>query len=75
MVQARLYKFISEKAEIPNYVYGGVKGKNNVLNARYHQGNKFIFTTDLKSFFPSISHKQVFEMFLREGCTPTIARI
>lgn len=74
-VQTRLYKFISEKAEIPNYVYGGVKGKNNVLNARYHQGNKFIFTTDLKSFFPSISHKQVFEMFLREGCTPTIARI
>lgn len=26
-VQTRLYKFISEKAEIPNYVYGGVKGK------------------------------------------------
>ena len=55
IVQTRLYKFISEKAEIPNYVYGGVKGKNKVLNARYHQGNKFIFTTDLKSFFPSIS--------------------
>ena len=74
-MQTRLYKFMLRKAKIPNYVYGGIKGKNNVLNARYHQGNKFVFTTDLKSFFPSISYKQVFNMFLREGCTPTIARI
>ena len=45
---------------MPQYVYGGVQGKNNVRNARFHQGNKYIFTTDLKSFFPTISHKQVF---------------
>ncbi len=74
-VQARLYDFMSKQVEMPQYVYGGVQGKNNVRNARFHQGNKYIFTTDLKSFFPSISHKQVFQMFLREGCTPTIARI
>ena len=36
---------------MPQYVYGGVQGKNNVRNARFHQGNKYIFTTDLKSFF------------------------
>lgn len=74
-VQARLYDFMSKQVEMPQYVYGSVQGKNNVRNARFHQGNKYIFTTDLKSFFPSISHKQVFQMFLREGCTPTIARI
>ena len=74
-VQTRLYDFMSKQVEIPQYVYGGIRGKNNVRNARLHQGNKYIFTTDLKSFFPSISHKQVFQMFLREGCTPAIARI
>lgn len=74
-VQTRLYNFMIKQVEIPQYVYGGVKGKNNVRNARFHQGNKYIFTTDLKSFFPTISHKQVFQMFLREGCTPTIARM
>ena len=74
-VQARLFNFMIKQVEIPQYVYGGVKGKNNVRNARFHQGNKYIFTTDLKSFFPTISHKQVFQMFLREGCTPTIARM
>ncbi len=74
-VQSRLYSFMSEQIKMPQFVYGGVHGKNNVRNARFHQGNKYIFTTDLKSFFPSISHKQVFQMFLREGCTPAIARI
>lgn len=74
-VQSRLYCFMSKQFEMPQYVYGGVPRKNNVRNARFHQGNKYIFTTDLKSFFPSISHKQVFQMFLREGCTPTVARI
>ncbi len=72
-VQTRLYKFMITKVNMPEYVYGGIKGKNNVRNARFHQGNKYIFTTDLKSFFPSISNKLVFEMFIREGCTPTIA--
>ena len=66
-VQARLFNFMVKQVEIPQYVYGGVKGKNNVCNARFHKGNKYIFTTDLKSFFSTISHKQVFQMFLREG--------
>ena len=74
-VQTRLYIFMLKQVELPQYAYGGVKGKNNVRNARFHHGNKYIFTTDLMSFFPSISHKQVFQMFLREGCTPAVARI
>ena len=74
-VQTRLYNFMLKQVEIPQYAYGGVKGKNNVRNARFHQGNKYIFTTDLMSFFPSIFHNQVFQMFLREGCTPAVARI
>ena len=74
-IQKRIYKYIITKVDLPSYIYGGVKGKNNIRNARYHQGNKYIFTTDLKSFFPSITYKQVFLMFLREGCTPPVARI
>ena len=53
-VQARLFNFMVKQVEIPQYVYGGVKGKNNVCNARFHKGNKYIFTTDLKSFFSTI---------------------
>ena len=42
-VQTRLYDFMSKQVEIPQYVYGGIRGKNNVRNARLHQGNKYIF--------------------------------
>jgi RNA-directed DNA polymerase len=74
-IQKRIYKFLLKKTELPEYTYGGVPKKDNVRNAKYHQGNKYIFTTDLKSFFPSISHKQVFDLFSELGCTPTISRL
>ena len=75
IIQKRLYIFLKNNIFLPTYVFGGVKDKNNVLNARYHQGNKYFFTTDLKSYFPSITNYHVYDMFIREGCTPSIARI
>jgi RNA-directed DNA polymerase len=74
-IQKRIYKYLLTNIELPEYAYGGVHQKDNVLNAKQHQGNKYIFTTDLKSYFPSISHKQVFSLFLELGFTPTISRI
>ena len=74
-IQEQIYRYMLTKADLPDYIYGGVKGRNNIRNARFHQGNKYIFTTDLKSFYPSITHTQVFQMFLREGCTPSVAHI
>lgn len=61
--------------EIPTYAFGGVPKKDNIKNAKYHQGNKYIFTTDLRSFFPSISHNSVFEVYCNNGYSPTVARI
>lgn len=74
-IQSRIYNFILSNITLPKYFYGGVKGKNNILNARYHQGNKYIFTTDLKSFFPSISNKQVYTTLVKLDFSPNIARI
>jgi RNA-directed DNA polymerase len=66
---------ILDKLEIPEYVFGAVKGHDNVMNAKKHQGKKFIFTTDLKDFFPSINHRMVFEMFRSKKFSPTVSRI
>ncbi len=74
-IQSRIYNFLLSNITLPKYFYGGVKGKNNILNARYHQGNKYIFTTDLKSFFPSISNKQVYTTLVNLDFLPNIARI
>lgn len=75
LIQKRIFKFLLNNTAIPAYAFGGVSKKDNVINAKTHQGNKFIFTTDLKSFFPSISHSRVFNLFLELGCTPSISRI
>lgn len=43
--------------------YGGVKGKSTKLNALQHQGNPFIFQTDLTSCFNNISSRRVRQLF------------
>jgi RNA-directed DNA polymerase len=75
VIQKRILKQILSKLELPEYAYGAVKGRDNIKNARKHQGKKFNFTTDLKDFFPSIRHRKVFEMFKSFKFSPTVSRI
>lgn len=72
-IQERIQENIFQQMILPNYAYGGVKGKDNISNAKKHQGNKFIFTTDLANFFPSIRNKNVFDMFRLNGFSPTVS--
>lgn len=74
IIQKRLQSNILQKLEIPEYAFGAIKGKDNISNAKKHQGKKYIFTTDLTNFFPSVSHNQVFEMFVSFDFSPTVAR-
>lgn len=66
VIQKRIQKNILLKLHMPAYAYGAVKGRDNVINAKKHQGKKYKFTTDLKDFFPSITNKSVYEMFVEE---------
>lgn len=74
-IQKRILALLMSHVEIPTYAFGGVPKKDNIKNAKYHQGNKYIFTTDLRSFFPSISHNRVFEVYCNNGYSPTVARV
>ena len=74
-IQKRILALLMSHVEIPTYAFGGVPKKDNIKNAKYHQGNKYFFTTDLRSFFPSISHNSVFEVYCNNGYSPTVARI
>lgn len=75
VIQKRIKNSILDNLDVPDYAFGGIKGKDNILNAKKHQGKKFNFTTDLKDFYPSISHHQVFEMFRSYKFSPTVARL
>lgn len=58
----------------PDYLHSGKKGHSNVSNAFAHVDSSNLLTTDVKSFFPSTSRRQVFSFFysiLR--CSPDVA--
>ena len=74
-IQKRIYKLLIASIKLPDYAFGGIPKRDNISNAKYHQGNKYIFTTDLKSFFPSISHRQVFNVLIEHGFSPSVSRI
>ncbi|MCA0396760.1 MAG: reverse transcriptase family protein [Bacteroidetes bacterium] len=73
VIQRKILRRILNHLDVGDFAYGAVKKRDNIKNARQHQGRKFIFTTDLKDFFPSIDHKRVYNMFMAYGFSHTIA--
>lgn len=67
IIQSKIKDRILSKIELPSNVHGGVKKKSNITNAKPHQGNKYVFVTDLKDFYPSIKSKKIHELFIELG--------
>lgn len=67
VLQNNIKNQILEKIELPNNLHGGVKKKSNISNAKEHQGNKYLFVTDLQEFFPSIKTSMVSRTFINLG--------
>ncbi|HRO99692.1 MAG TPA: reverse transcriptase family protein [Flavobacteriales bacterium] len=74
-VQKRLNRYIQANCPFPEYVMGGLKGKDSILNAKFHQGNKYFFTTDLKNCFPSMDRYMVNRALSRAGVRGPVARL
>lgn len=74
-VQSQLLNNVLYKVKLPEYFFGGLKNKDAVLNARYHQGNKYFFLTDLKDFFPSVHFTSVENALRKEGFYPDVAKL
>lgn len=74
-IQKRVNGYLVSHIPMPEYAYGGIKHKDNIRNARYHKGQKFVFQTDLKDFFPYITHRMVYEMFQRSGFSPDVSSL
>ncbi|GAB0481672.1 hypothetical protein KML24007_04180 [Alistipes indistinctus] len=72
-IQKRINGLLNEKIPSAPYAFGSTKGKSGVKNAKFHQGNKFIFQTDLRGFFPSITSREVYQMFVKFGFSPDVA--
>ncbi|MFD3293425.1 reverse transcriptase family protein [Aquirufa sp. KTFRIE-69F] len=66
-VQKRIKLNIIDKVLLPNNVHGGIKKRSNITNAKSHQGNKYLFATDLQEFYPNITKEVIYKIFLELG--------
>lgn len=74
-VQKRIKNKILNKIDLPSFIHGGVHNKDNISNAKVHQGKKYNFRTDLSNFFPSINHRMVYKMFIDNSFSPDVSRL
>ena len=74
-IQKHINSYLVEHISMPEYAYGGIKRKDNIRNARYHKGQKYVFQTDLKDFFPYITHKKVYETLVRIGFSHDVSSL
>jgi RNA-directed DNA polymerase len=75
IIQSRIKNNILSAIPLPDFVHGGVKKKSNITNAKKHQGNKYILTTDLQEFYPSIKSKRVYNTFVKLGYSTHFSRL
>lgn len=75
IIQTKILVRILQKLPSRNYIHGSTKRRSNITNAKAHQGKKYFFTTDISGFFPYISHKMVYGMFLSNGFTNETASL
>jgi hypothetical protein len=74
-IHDRLLSLLS-RIEPPHYLHSGVKRRSYLSNARSHAGQGKILKTDIRKFFPSTTHHQVFVGFLIEfRCAGDVARL
>lgn len=73
LVQKRIKVNVIDKVTLPENVHGGVKKRSNITNAKAHQGNKYLFETDLQEFYPNINKETVYKIFLGLGYSSHIS--
>lgn len=72
-IQRWILRNILENIEIHGACYGFRKGKSIFDHAQLHVGKECVLSMDLKDFFPSITQKEVFNLFYKEGYTKKVS--
>lgn len=76
IIHKKILAHIFHPFEFPSPPFiGGLKGKDNILNAHFHKGNPYKFCTDLKDFYPFINNQMVYKSFIKQGFSADVASI
>ncbi|WP_157725584.1 reverse transcriptase family protein [Vitreoscilla filiformis] len=63
IIQRRINRHIFERVQYPSYLFGSIKERNYVQNARSHSRAHVIVAMDVENFFPSIKREAVLNIF------------
>lgn len=63
IIQRRINRFIFGNVQYPQYLFGGIEGRDYVKNASVHAHAKALITLDIKDFYPSIQEIDVLKIF------------
>ncbi|HEU4709428.1 MAG TPA: reverse transcriptase family protein, partial [Methylophilaceae bacterium] len=62
-IHGRINKEILSRVVFPEYITGGVKGRDYTANARFHIKKVIVITEDIQSFFPSTNSSVVYDIW------------
>lgn len=62
-IHERIKNSLLKRVNYPDYLQGGVKGKDYLSNCRIHTNKAVVLKEDISNFFPSISQKIVHQVW------------
>ncbi len=74
-VQRRVLDRILCRLTVSQHAYGAIKGRGIRDNALVHAKSHHIAKLDIKDFYPSIRYQKIYDLFIREECTPDVSRM
>lgn len=75
-VQQRINDRILNSILFPDFVIGGVKGRKPYEHPLRHVKRPIVITLDVKDCFPSITNKQIFDVWHKQlNCSSEVARL
>lgn len=74
-IQKLILANLLEKVKLPKCVFGGLKGKSIIENAKQHINGKYLLNIDLKNFFPNVHWQIINKLFLDLGCSEEVTTI
>ena len=74
-IQRKIHDRLLMRCIDSRVAYGGIKGRDHFGAAARHVGKRAIAQVDIKDFFPSISVRMVYDLFMKMGCSCDVARL
>jgi hypothetical protein len=74
-IQRNIYRTLLAGVWVPDSLHAYRKGRSVVTAMAPHRGRLFWWRADIAQFYPSISFKNVYAIFINLGCSPDVARV